>query len=381
MSEGIRKSGKIPSRNANRRQFIAGTTVMFAALDWQKPARAETSLYILTWPGHGDPEFVAPFEKQYSVQVRVKEYVGGEQMLALLNSSPPGTYDAVLTDREYIPQLKAADRIEELDPSDYPFSDFFPEFAKVPNHWEDDKLYSVIIRFMYLGQAYNSKFVTKEEAESYSLLWNPKLTKKVGWFDWYLPSMGCVSLRNGNRNPSPFNISGAQFASLKASLFSLKPQTSGFYAFSDLFSQFANGNLHACVGIGDWLTQLLKSQGHPIESAIPKEGALGVAESISILKGAKNPGLAKKFIQYATSPEGQVRTALLPAYVDYIPSMKGWDLLARTSPDWAKRLRMTMDGHPNVIDDFRAGKIVWRQTPVQQGITDWNRAWTEFKSL
>jgi spermidine/putrescine transport system substrate-binding protein len=42
---------------------------------------------------------------------------------------------------------------------------------------------------------------------------------------------------------------------------------------------------------------------------------------------------------------------------------------------------MTMDGHPNVIDDFRAGKIVWRQTPVQQSITDWNRVWTEFKSL
>ena len=35
----------------------------------------------------------------------------------------------------------------------------------MPNHWEADKLYSVIIRFMYLGQAYNSKFVTKEEAE------------------------------------------------------------------------------------------------------------------------------------------------------------------------------------------------------------------------
>ena len=116
-------------------------------------------------------------------------------------------------------------------------------------------------------------------------------------------------------------------------------------------------------------------------SAIPKEGALGVAKSISILKGAQNPDLAKKFIQYATSPEGQVRTALLPAYVDYIPSMKGWDLLAKQFPDWSTRLRMRMDQHPNVIDDFRANKITWRQTPKQQSISDWNRAWTEFKSL
>lgn len=377
---------KKPADATSRREFLSrmglgASALVVGSFPALHRARAEGVLNLLTWPGHGDPAFVAPFEKQYGVQVRVKEYVGGEQMLAAVNSAPPGTYDAVLTDREYIPQLRAANKIEELDPADYPFNDFFPEFRKVPNHWDGDKLYSVLIRFMYLGQAYNSEKVTKEEAESYSLLWSPKVTKKVGWFDWYLPSMGCVSLKNGFRDPSPFDISNEQFDKLKESLFSLKPQTAGFYAFSDLFSQFANGSLYACAGIGDWLTQLLKSQGHPIESAIPKEGALGVAESISILKGASNPDLAKKFIQYATSPEGQVRTALLPAYVDYIPSMKGWDLLAKQSPDWATRLRMRVDQHPNVIDDFKDGKITWRQTPKQQSIEQWNRAWTEFKSL
>jgi spermidine/putrescine transport system substrate-binding protein len=370
----------------SRRHFLSGVSMVGSAVfagAWagRSPAKAETVLNLLTWPGHGNPEFVAPFEKQYGVTVRVKEYVGGEQMLAAVNSAPPGTYDAVLTDREYIPQLRATDKIVELDPADYPFNDFFPEFRKVPNHWDGDKLYSVLIRFMYLGQAYNSEKVTKEEAASYSLLWSPKVTKKVGWFDWYLPSMGCISLENGNQNPGPFDISDKQFDKLKERLFSLKPQTAGFYAFSDLFSQFANGSLYACAGIGDWLTQLLKSQGHPIESIIPQEGALGVAESISILKGARNPDIAKKFIQYATSPEGQVRTALLPAYVDYIPSMKGWALLEKQSPDWATRLRMRVDQHPNVIDDFKANKITWRQTPKQQTIEQWNRAWTEFKSL
>jgi spermidine/putrescine transport system substrate-binding protein len=370
---------------ASRRQFLASAPLAAAAVlagsPWtSRPAKAEDTLNLLTWPGHGDPKFVGPFEKQYGVHVRVKDYVGGEQMLAAVNAAPIGTYDAVLTDREYIPQLRAADKIVELDPADYPFSDFFPEVQKVPNHWDGNKLYSVLVRFMYLGLAYNSDKVTKEEAESYSLLWNPKIAKKVGWFDWYLPSMGCLSLRAGN-HPSPFDIGNEQFSKLKESLFSLKPQTAGFYAFSGLFSQFANGSIYVCAGIGDWLTQPLKSQGSPIESAIPKEGALGVAESISILKGARRPDLATKFIQYATSPEGQVRTALLPAYVNYIPSMKGWDLLAKQSPDWATRLRMQFDQYPNVIDDFKANKITWRQTPKQQPVAAWNRAWTEFKYL
>jgi spermidine/putrescine transport system substrate-binding protein len=42
---------------------------------------------------------------------------------------------------------------------------------------------------------------------------------------------------------------------------------------------------------------------------------------------------------------------------------------------------MRFDQHPNVIDDFKANKITWRQTPKQQPIAEWNRAWTEFKSL
>jgi spermidine/putrescine transport system substrate-binding protein len=377
----LARRGKV---GASRRQFLAGAplagaAVLSGSLWTLQPAKAEDTLNLLTWPGHGNPEFVGPFTKQYGVRVRVKEYVGGEQMLAAVNSAPIGTYDAVLTDREYIPRLRAAGKIAELDPTDYPFSDFFPEFQKVPNHWDGNKLYSVLVRFMYLGLAYNSDKVTKEEAESYSVLWNPNIAKRVGWFDWYLPSMGCVSLKAGNR--SPFDISNEQFSKLKESLFSLKPQTAGFYAFSDLFSQFAHGSVYVVAGVGDWLTQRLKSEGNPIESAIPKEGALSVAESISILNGARSPDLARKFIQYATSPVGQVRTALLPAYVNYIPSMKGWDLLAKESPEWATRLRMRLDQHPNVIDDFKANKITWRETPKQQSIAAWNRAWAEFKSL
>jgi spermidine/putrescine transport system substrate-binding protein len=358
---------------------FAAVTILSSSPWYSRPASAEDRLNLLAWPGHGAPEFVNPFEKKHGVRVRVKEYVGGEQMLAAVNSAPIGTYDAVLTDREYIPQLRAANKIVELDPADYPFSDFFPEFRNVPYDWDGNKLYSVLIRFMYLGLAYRSDKVTKEEAESYSVLQNPKLANKVGWFDWYLPSMGCVSLMIGN--PSPFDINNEQFNKLKASLFSLKAQTAGFYGFSDLFSQFANGSIYACAGIGDWLTQRLAQQRTQIKSTIPKEGALGVAESISILNGARNPDLARKFIQYATSPEGQVRTALLPAYVNYIPSMKGWDLLAKQSPDWATRLRLRFDEHPNVIDDWRANKITWRETPKQQPVAEWNRAWTEFKSL
>src|SRR5262249_30578689 len=150
----------------SRREFlgtaaVAGAAALTGSLARDRHAQAQGRvLNMLTWPGHGDQEFVGPFEKQYGVTVKVKEYVGGEQMLAAVNSAPPGTYDGVLTDREYIPQLLAADKIVPLNPADYPFNDYFPEFRNLPNHWINGKLYSVLLRIMYQGIAHNTEKIS-----------------------------------------------------------------------------------------------------------------------------------------------------------------------------------------------------------------------------
>src|SRR3546814_9133131 len=82
--------------------------------------------------------------------------------------SPPGTFDVILSDAEYVQQLNAAGYIEKLDPADYPFDDFFPEFHNFPGHWKDNELYSVITRFGFLGVAHNTEAVTEKEARSYN---------------------------------------------------------------------------------------------------------------------------------------------------------------------------------------------------------------------
>ena len=56
-------------------------------------------------------------------------------MLALIAQSPPGTYDVILSDAEFVQQLNAAGYIIELNP--YPFEDFLVEtFTKFPGHWD-----------------------------------------------------------------------------------------------------------------------------------------------------------------------------------------------------------------------------------------------------
>ena len=44
---------------------------------------------------------VEAFEAQHNVKFKPKYYAGGDNMLAALSQSPPGTFDIVHTDAEY----------------------------------------------------------------------------------------------------------------------------------------------------------------------------------------------------------------------------------------------------------------------------------------
>jgi len=369
-------------RQPNRRQMIRGTGAIAgaAALAGVAPTtlRAETqTLNLLSWPGHADPAVVKPFEDRYNVKVVAKEYVGGDAMLALINQSPPGSYDVILADAEYVVMLRDGGFIEQLNPADYPLQDFWPEFQKFEGHWLDGKLFSVITRFGYLGLAYRTDMLSADEVKSYKILWDNKVKGKVGFFDWYLPSMGCLSLYNGNK--PPYDISDAAFDKLKQTLFSLKTQSAGFYPMAAVFSNLTNGTAAVIPGVGDWITLLLSKNGVPVTATVPSEGGIQWTESLSVSSSSPKKDLAKAFIQYMTSPEGQVRTARLPAYWASIPSKAGWIKLNAEFPADAKKLRLTFTER-NVMDEYKEGKIFIRKTPVKQSIDTWNEAWTEFKS-
>jgi spermidine/putrescine transport system substrate-binding protein len=369
-------------RDLSRRGFLkAGIAAgAFAATSrWPASAANEPNvLNYLSWPGNADPYLVEAFEKANNCKIRIKEYVGGDQMMAVVNQSPPGTFDVVLADAEYMHLLHAASFIEELDPADYPLKDYWPEFQKFPLHWFDGKLYGVMSDFGYIGLSYNTQVYKPEELSYYAAMWAEKAKGKVGFFDWYLPSMGCISLSNGNR--PPFDIDETKFEAVKKKLFSLKPQASGFYTIADIFSSLTNGRAHLVPGIGEWITLGLRMSGVPVDTVIPQEGGIQWTESLSIVKGTPKRDLARKFIQYTASPEGQVRQATKVDNKKSIPSLAGWKLLNDTLPKEAEILRMTLSG-PNVMDEYKAKKIQYRQLPKQQEIADWNDAWSEFKSL
>lgn len=367
----------------NRRGFIKHGAAVAAPLAGSSyfigaPSRAQepTTLNMLAWYGHAEPDVVAAFEAQYNCKIKPKYYTGGDNMLALVSQSPVGTYDLILSDAEYVSPLQKAGYIEKLDPKDYPFDDFFPEFQQFPGHWVGKDLYSVITRFGFLGVAYNTDAVSEAKARSYKVFWDPAYKGKVGHFDWYLPNMGQISLLNGNK--APFKLSDPQFEALKNKLRSLRPQVAGFFDYGGTFGNLKNGQLHLVCGIGDWITGTLKKSGAKVNSVVPDEGGLQWTESFSIGKGTKKADLAKKFIQYITSAKGQVASARMAAYPAMVPSKKGWELLNKVDPTEARRQGMVLTGQ-NCIDDIRQGRVKFRELPSNQALEDWNEFWMDYK--
>ncbi len=140
-----------------------------------------------------------------------------------------------------------------------------------------------------------------------------------------------------------------------------------------------SGQMSLFCGIGDWITGVLRREGAKVDSVVPDEGGLQWTESFSIGKDSKNPEMARSFIQYITSPAGQVKSATMAAYPALIPNQKGWELLAKDNPEEAKRQNMVL-GQSNVMDMIRSGQIQFRALPVQQDLEDWNDVWSDYKN-
>lgn len=373
------------SNKFSRRDFlkttVSGTAVSVAAAGFfitgVARAQPQATLNMLAWYGHAEPDIVAEFEARNNCKIKPKYYTGGDNMLALIAQSPIGTYDLILSDAEYVPQLQKAGYVEKLNPKDYPFDDFFPEFQKFPGHWQGGELYSLITRFGFLGVSYNTEAVSEKKARSYKVFWDPAYKGKVGHFDWYLPNMGQISLLNGSR--APFDLSGNEFAKLKSVLTTLRPQAAGFFDYGGTFSGLKSGQLQLVGGIGDWITGVLKKSGAKVDSVVPDEGGLQWTESFCIGKNSRNHELAKKFLQYISSPKGQSKSARMVAYPAMVPNKKAWELLNREDPAEAKRQGMVLSGK-SCMDDIRSGKIKFRELPRRQNIEDWNDFWSDYKN-
>jgi spermidine/putrescine transport system substrate-binding protein len=381
LPSGDRETCMSKIMKASRRDLLKFGAASALAMPFVSRAWAETvEINMLAWYGHGEPDMVGAFEAANNVKFKPKYYAGGDNMLALIAQSPPGTYDVILSDAEFVQQLNSAGLIEEMNPADYPLDDMlYDDFKQFPGHWKDGKLYSMMVRCGHLGVSYNTTAVSDEEAMSYKAFWKPEIKGKVGHFDWHLPSLGEMSLTNGN-GAKLWDLDGAQWDAVKATTMSLRPQVGGFFDYGGTFNGLKNGDMMAMVGIGDWITGVLEKDGAPVKSVVPKEGGIQWTESYSIGKGSAKADIVKKFIQYMLSPEGQATSAQMAAYPGFAITKGGRKALNEKNPKEAQRTGQVDGAANDPVTLIKDGRIHYRDIPKQQTLEDWNGFWQEYKS-
>ena len=373
--------------NISRRKFLKSSTLATGAIAMpmiitSNKAYAEpTEINMLGWYGTAEPDMVAEFEAANNVKFVPKYYAGGDNMLAALAQNPPGTFDLIHTDAEYAQLLIDSELVDELDPADYPMDDLMhDDFRNFSGHWKDGKLYSLISRYGHLGVSYNKDKISKEEAMSYDVFWDPKLQGKVGHFDWHLPSLGQISLLNGNTDPSPFDISEDAWLAVQDKTLSLKSQVGGYFDFGGTFAGLKNGEMLAMVGIGDWVTGILERDGAPVSSVVPKEGGIQWTESYSIVSTSTKKDIVKKYLDYTISAPGQVKTAQMLGYPGFSVTHSGREMLNEVDPKEAQRTGQVNGAANDPITLINEGKIHYRGLPKQQDLETWNDFWSEYKN-
>ncbi len=382
------EAGNSASRGLSRRKFMVGAAAAAGAISWSNltiisKARAQTStLRVLAWPGYDELPVVGAFQDAHNVKVEFKNYIGGEQMLQFYAQTPPGTFDAIIADAEYVQKFTAQSVLQPLTKADFPnLADFHPVYQDfLPLRTGDDATtWGIGTRFSFYGISYNDKYVTEEEVQSWAALFEPKFTNKVVMFDWYLPNMSNASLALFPNNPTPYDITNEQLAQVGEWLNKLRPQIVSFAPQNQgLVSALLNEDA-IITPYGDMDIEMTVAGYDNFKSTVPKEGSIRWTEAACLCADSANKDLALAWIEYMSKPEVQAALVYTKGFKARAPNMKVvdyWDdeqkTIMKYIPDPAHPGQMIVE---TLLELTSA-----RGLPVQQPESDWQAIYNAFKS-
>ena len=161
----------------------------------------------------------------------------------------------------------------------------------------DGKVYGIPFAFDSIGLIYDTTKVDPPP-DSMNVLWDPKYKGKILLYDASAHNFSFAALAEGIENP--FNLSDAQLEEIKGKLIELQKNALSYYQSADEALQIYNSNDVALIfaNFGQQQLKLMKDRGAPIAYVVPKEGALAWLDTWALSKGAKNPELAEKWVDF-----------------------------------------------------------------------------------
>jgi len=276
----------------------------------------EGALNIVAWPGYiergeTDPKFdwVSEFEDATGCTVSVKTANTSDEMVALMNE---GGFDLVTASGDASLRLVAGERVQPIN------IDLIPSWSRIDDRLKDAPWFTVD------GQHYGTPYqwgpnvlmynteVFPEAPKSWSVVFEEQTlpdgkpnTGRVQAYDGPIHVADAAQYLMAHKPDlgitSPYELNEDQY---KAALDLLRQQRKlvGRY-WHDAFIQIDDFKNEGVVASGSWPFQvnLLKSEGMPIASTIPEEGATGWADTTMMHVDAENPSCAYLWMEHTLS--------------------------------------------------------------------------------
>ena len=349
---------------------------------FSRSAQAAEPLRILCWPGYEERDVIEEFEDTYKTKVEFKIYIGGEQMLQFFAQTPPGTFDAIISDAEYVQKLKAQEAIGEFSTAGFDqLANYHPNFLDFAPTMGDTEgsVYGIPTRFSFYGISYNTDEMSAEEAADWNTLLDPKYAGKLGMFDWYLPNMGNASLAINPGNPTPYEITDEQVAQVKEFMLKMRPQIGMFGSSNQPIAQAMLAGDIVGSPTGDLDIDLKLAGYDNFSSTVPKQGGIRWQEVATVCAASSKKDLAMEWVKYMTRPDTQSRLVYTKAFKARGPNMKivdYWD-------DEQKALLSYVpdpDNPGKMIVETLIDRSMPRGLPTNQPEQMWIDIYNEFKT-
>jgi len=333
-----------------------------------KLGAGEGQVDIVAWPGYierGETDaafdWVTAFEGATGCKVNVKTANTSDEMVALMNE---GGFDLVTASGDASLRLIAGKRVQPINVDLIPsWSSVDKRLQSAPWNTVDGKHYGTPYQWGPNVLMYNTE-VFKEAPKSWNIVFEemslPDGKSNVGRVQAYDGPIHIADAANYlmAHKPelgikSPYELNEDQY---KAALDLLRVQRKLVSRYwHDAFIQMDDFKNEGVVASGSWPFQvnILKSEGQPIASTIPQEGATGWADTTMMHAEAAHPNCAYMWMEHSLSLKVQGDLAAWFGSVPSVPAAcKGNELL-------------TDEGcATNGFNDFE--RIKFWQTPVSK---------------
>ena len=250
-------------------------------------------------------DVIAAFEEETGIHVNYITFDSNESMYTKLKTGG-ASYDVIIPSDYMIAKLIEEDMLEPLD------------FSNIPNYvgideafrdqaYDPENTYSVPYTWGTVGLIYNRQYVSNEDAQSWSCLWNSKYAGKILMFDNPRDAFAIAESILG------YSLNTTDEAELRqcADLLAQQKPVLQAYVMDQIFDKMQRGEAWiAPYYAGDYLTMV--EENPDLGFSHPQEGFNIFIDAMCIPKGCQNKAGAEAFINFLCRPD------ISAANLDYI---------------------------------------------------------------